>query len=109
MRYGWESKNFYRKWFGGNNELEEYFPGAVIDPLQGPLTPMTQEFLDLFRHIIDIDKQYAKRIETHYKLFKEKIDKKSSKQAPITNANRNAAGQKIRRNDSMSLLKWKKI
>lgn len=99
LRYGWESKNFYKKWFGGSNELEDYFPGVVIDPLQGPLTPLTQEFLELFTHILEIDKPYAKRIETHYKLFKEKTSKKKSKHVPIAAANRNSSAQKIKRND----------
>lgn len=99
LRYGWESKSFYKKWFGGSNELEEYFPGVVIDPLQGPVTPLTQEFLRLFTHILEIDKPYAKRIETHYKLFKDKISKKQEKQTTIVNTSRNSLGQKIKRND----------
>ncbi|NCT57111.1 MAG: hypothetical protein GW760_05295 [Legionella sp.] len=99
LRYGWESKKFYKDWFGGSSELDEYFPGVVIDPLQGALTPMTEEFLELFKHILEQDKQYAKRIETHYKLFKEKISKKKNKQDTVAKVNRNALGQKIKRND----------
>lgn len=108
LRYGWESKKFYKKWFGDSNELEEYFPGVVIDPLQGPSTLLTQEFLELFKSILKVDKPYSERIEAHYKLFKEKIHKKSNKQVSITNTNRNATGQKIQRNDPCPCLSGRK-
>lgn len=99
LRYGWESKKFYRKWFGGSSELDEYFPGVVIDPLQGLSTPLTQEFLGLFKHVLEVDKQYAKRLETHYRLFKEKIGEKQNKPVPIASKKYDTLGQKINRND----------
>jgi hypothetical protein len=83
LRYGWESKKFYRDWFGGDNELAQNMPGAFIDPIMSPINAISKEFLELFTGIIRDDKRYAKRIETHYQLFKEKIQDKQNNQLPI--------------------------
>lgn len=99
LRYGWESKKFYRAWFGGENELEENMPGTYIDPIMSPHNSISNEFLKLFTDIIRDDKRYAKRIETHYKMFKEKIKVNQKQKSAIQNTIRNSSGEKVGRNN----------
>lgn len=82
LRYGWESKRFYKKWFSGDNELAQHFPGVFLDTGMSPRNAMSQAFLTLFKQMIRNDPGYAKRIEVHYDLFKEKIQAKQMQQTP---------------------------
>ncbi len=97
LRYGWETKKFYRDWcYGQDNELAQNFPGTCIDFLS-PQNPISKEFLSIFTKIIKNDQPYAKRLETHYQMFKEKIDNKP-KLKLIKNATYSSAS-KVGRND----------
>jgi hypothetical protein len=99
LRYGWKSKKFYSKWFGGSdNELTQNFPGTYMD-LYSPHNAISEKFLTLFTEIIQDDQRYAKRIETHYQMFKEKIQEKPNKSPIIKNVIRNSSGTKVGRND----------
>lgn len=98
LRYGWESKKFYREWFGGDNELAQNMPGAFIDSLMSPYNLASKEFLALFNQLIKDDQKYAKRIEAHYRMFKEKIDS-PKKKSLIQNVTRDSSGKKVGRND----------
>lgn len=80
LRYGWEPRKFYRDWMGDKNELTEHMPGAFIDVMQSPNDLAAQEFLSVFMHMIKNDKQYAKRIETHYQMHKDETDNEEKPQ-----------------------------
>jgi len=48
--------------------------GVLFDPPTND--PLKQEFLKIFQEIIQYDKKYAKRLETHYFMFKEAMQQK---------------------------------
>ena len=74
LRYGWETKDFYIDWMGGANELTDLMPGPFIDTMHSPNNDLVaKEFLDVFTHMIQNDKKYVKRIETHYQMYKFKV------------------------------------
>lgn len=75
LRYGWESKKFYKEWCGADNELAQNFPGVFID-MFSPYNDISKNFLKIYTDLIKKDRQYAKRIEKHYQMFKEKIENK---------------------------------
>ena len=80
LRYGWESKDFYIDWMGDENELTELMPGPFIDTMYSPNDLVAEEFLSVFMHMIQNDKQYVKRIETHYQMHKDEIDNEEKPQ-----------------------------
>ena len=106
LRYGWEPKEFYLDWMGDENEFTENMPGAFIDPAHSPNDLAAQEFLSVFTHMIENDKKYAKRIETHYQMYKYVIDAEDfeeEKSRPYRLPNK-----KIGRNDPCSCGSGKK-
>ena len=80
LRYGWEPRKFYRDWMGEKNELTEQLPGAFIDTMVSPNNLAAQEFLSVFTNMIQNDKQYANRIETHYQMYRDAIDSEEKPQ-----------------------------
>lgn len=107
VRYGWESKKFYRDWMGGEerSEFTENLRDSFIDTMISPNDLVAQEFLFIFKNMIKDDKKYAKRIETHYRMYKDVIEKEKKPQ-PYQ-----LSGEKVGRNDPChcgSGLKYKK-
>ncbi|MFI0347591.1 MAG: hypothetical protein ACH346_02295 [Chthoniobacterales bacterium] len=74
LRYGWESKKFYCDWMGAEDRFAKAMSGISLDT-QSPYNEMSKEFLELFTDMIKNDALYAKRIQTHYRMFKEVVDK----------------------------------
>jgi hypothetical protein len=76
IAYGWESREFYRKWLRMDNP-------QVIRELQGPVlndgSPQSKyapAFLKLVKDVILSDPAYSERLKWHYQMFKEKVDPK---------------------------------
>ncbi|MFZ5909984.1 MAG: hypothetical protein ACOYYU_08215 [Chloroflexota bacterium] len=76
IAYGWESADFYRKWWKGNDS-------NVIRELQGPIlndgSPQSKyapAFLRLVKDVVLSDPAYVERLKRHYQIFKEKVDPK---------------------------------
>lgn len=91
FRYGWESKKFYCDWMGDEDDVAKAMSGISLD-IQSPYNQISEEFLELFTDIIKNDVLYAKKIQTHYRMFKEAVDKqhKQSEHSSFhTNAGRN--------------------
>ena len=92
IAYGWESRKFYEKWFGGNDSM-------AINEMMGVKlnTASTQckyapELMKIIEGILKNDPAYVERVKKHYKLFREKVDK-DNKPEPfkaITIVDRNA-------------------
>lgn len=78
LNYGWESEEYYKNWWGKNHFLYKPMSGVVFDPPTND--PLKNEFLKIFQDIIQTDKKYANRIETHYLMFKEAMKMKKVKQ-----------------------------
>jgi len=76
IAYGWESREFYLRWFGMDNP-------QVIRELQGPIlndgSPQSKyapAFLKLVKDVVLSDPAYIARLKRHYQMFKEKVDPK---------------------------------
>ena len=74
IAYGWESRKFYEKWFGGNDSM------AINEMMGIKLNTASHqcEFAPELLHIIENilkDPAYVERIKRHYKLFRDKVDK----------------------------------
>lgn len=73
IAYGWESREFYVKWFGRDDP-------PIIEELQGPaLNSLSRQseiapaVLEMVRAILQ-DKHYVARLKRHYKMFKATVD-----------------------------------
>jgi len=76
IAYGWESPEFYAQWMKDDSP-------EVITELQGPILNMgspqsslAPAILGIVKDIILQDIAYIERIKTHYKMFRDKIDRK---------------------------------
>lgn len=76
INYGWESKEFYKKWFGGP-EGDDYYKlmsGVSLEP--HPNGAVTNALLEIFKEVLNNDIAYAKRIESHYWKLKDAAQEK---------------------------------
>ena len=71
INYGWESLEFYRRW-GGSWVAGSDAKDPFLDPLN-PQTPYSPALLNLFRLLLQ-SPEYARRIQTHYRIFRETVD-----------------------------------
>ena len=78
VAWGWEKPAFYAKWLG-DDDLN-----AVVD-LKGPIlnlpspqTALAPAILELARNLLLRDPDYVARIKRHYRLFRDKVDGKST-------------------------------
>lgn len=71
INYGWESVEFYEQW-GGPWVTAATANGPFLDPLN-PQTPYAPALLNLFRHLLQ-SPDYARRIQTHYEIFRQTVD-----------------------------------
>ena len=81
IAYGWETKKFYAKWFGGDDP-------DIIKGLQGPVLnlgseqgPFAKQLLKLVKNILR-DKEYVERIKKHYQMFKAEVKAESKEKKP---------------------------
>lgn len=77
IAYGWESPEFYAEWVGDDDP-------ASIRELQGPvlnrMSPQSRHapaILELVRDVVLQDRAYVERLETHYRMFRTRVDEKS--------------------------------
>jgi hypothetical protein len=72
ISYGWENPDFYRKWEGAGSDPID-LKGPYLDPLN-PQTRYSPALLNLFRFVLQ-SPEYVERLERHYQLFRESLDK----------------------------------
>ncbi len=76
IAYGWESMDFYRKWFGQNDpQIIRELKGPVLNP-GSPQSKYASAVLKLVKDVVLSDPAYIERLERHYQMFKEKVDPK---------------------------------
>ena len=75
INYGWENIEFYKKW-GGSSVTAANSKGPFLDPMN-PQTPFSPALLNLFRLLLE-SPDYASRIQTHYRIFRQTVDKDHS-------------------------------
>ena len=80
IAFGWESKDFYAKWFGAD-ESSLFWDPNMLDELKGPClntcspqSQYAQEVLRLVTRDALEDRVYVERLKRHYKAFKRKIE-----------------------------------
>ena len=74
--YGWERPEFYAKWMGDDDtEIIKDLQGPILN-MGSPQSGLAPAILRIVKDIILQDSAYIKRIKTHYKMFRDKIDKK---------------------------------
>ncbi len=76
INYGWETEEFYRKWFGifpdeEGEAMARDVTGAGLD-LINPQSPFADYFLDLFREMVRSDADYVQRFSRHYEAFRKR-------------------------------------
>jgi len=76
IAYGWESAEFYAKWYRHNDpEIIRQMQGPILNP-GSPQSPLAPALLAKVRDILLADPEYVARLQRHYRLFKEKVDPK---------------------------------
>jgi hypothetical protein len=76
IAYGWESREFYVKWFGEDDPTvirELQGPILNLASPQSPLAPMLLKQMDLVLR----DRNYVERLKRHYTMYKAAINRKA--------------------------------
>jgi hypothetical protein len=69
INYGWETIDFYERWFHGDRAGAADMAGATLDPLNEQ-SEHSDGLLRLFRDVVLRDAAYVERLKRHYRLFK---------------------------------------
>lgn len=75
ITWGWESKQFYIKWFGGNDkDIIKEMMGSRLNmwSVQSDIAP---KVLEMCRRLLLNDNAYTTRIKKHYDLFRNVLKK----------------------------------
>ncbi len=76
IAYGWENKSFYKKWMRDDDpETIRQLQGPVLN-IGSPQSELAPAILDMVKEVLLKDSAYVERIKTHYRMFRERIDKK---------------------------------
>ena len=74
--YGWESADFYKKWYKDDN------PDMIVE-MKGPALNLASQqskhapaILELVKNLLIKDKDYMERVKRHYNMFKADVDKR---------------------------------
>ncbi|MDQ6763253.1 MAG: hypothetical protein M3015_11580 [Bacteroidota bacterium] len=73
--YGWESESFYKKWMRSNDKTEAR---KLMKPLLNELSFQSvyaRKILSMFNSVLLPSTSYLARVKTHYKLFREIVDR----------------------------------
>lgn len=75
IAYGWESPEFYAKWMGDNDPEDIRRlkgPDLNLASYQSDLAPL---LLEMVQEVVLQDQAYIQRLKTHYRMFRQRIDK----------------------------------
>ncbi len=78
LSYGWESLEFYEKWYRAPSEE---ITGVTLAPTM-PQSKYADKLLELFKETLLNDPEYASRFPRHYRQFKAAITAKSRATKP---------------------------
>jgi hypothetical protein len=79
VAYGWESQEYYYKWFGGSDRS---FTSLAVKEMHGISLNMRSQQSELAPAILEVvrwalrDQAYVARLKRHYQIFKERVDAK---------------------------------
>lgn len=76
--YGWKSLDFYRKWMYAEdiNDRVREFKGPSLPAFYAHQTEYSPFWLNIFKNMIKTDKDYIRRLERHYNMFKKNVREK---------------------------------
>jgi hypothetical protein len=71
ITYGWESLGYYKEWMGGeeDDDMLTQFKGPAL-AIGASQSQFGGEWLRIFEDILQTDKEYANRLQRHYRLVK---------------------------------------
>ena len=76
IAYGWESKEFYARWMRNSDpETIRQLQGPVFN-IGSPQSKLAPAIMKVVEDILLQDELYLERIKTHYRMFRDKIDRK---------------------------------
>jgi len=76
IAYGWESPEFYAQWMGDNDpEIIRDLQGPVLN-MGSPQSNLAPAILKLVKDVVLQDRSYIERIKNHYRMFRDRIDRK---------------------------------
>jgi len=76
IAYGWESPEFYARWMRDDSpEVIEELKGPSLN-LASPQSNLAPAVLELVKESLLQDKLYVERIKKHYRMFRDKIDRR---------------------------------
>lgn len=75
IAFGWESKEFYAKWFGCDEDYSCLEDMAGWEILQAPLGKKSVEMFELLMSHLKNDKDFIAKTKRHYQAFKKIINK----------------------------------
>jgi len=76
IAYGWESRKFYARWMGDDDpEIIKALQGPILN-MGSPQSSSAPAILKIVKDIILQDSAYIERIKTHYRMFRDKVDRK---------------------------------
>jgi len=77
IAFGWESHKFYAKWLGDEDSyIISELKGPVLN-LSSPQSKISPAILNIVKNNILQDQPYIKRLQTHYKMFRKRIETES--------------------------------
>jgi hypothetical protein len=83
IAYGWESREFYAKWYRQNDpEIIQQMQGPILNP-GSHQSELASALLEKVREVLLTDPAYVARIKRHYQMFKEKVDPKHFRTASL--------------------------
>ncbi len=75
INYGWESDEFYIKWIGYDEDIEN-LRGPALAPPPALQTKLAPHLLKLFKEVVLKDGEYIKRLRRHYSMFRQAVETK---------------------------------
>jgi hypothetical protein len=75
ITYGWESTTFYRKWLGHSDPHDVIELKGPSLNLGSPQSVIAPALLELFRNVLLPDRAFIDRVKSHYRLFREAVEK----------------------------------
>lgn len=78
ITYGWENLTYYKEWMGGGDDdyILTQFKGPAL-AIGARQSQFAGELLRIFEDILQTDKEYANRLQRHYRLVKGFIKNKN--------------------------------
>lgn len=97
IAYGWESREFYAKWYRQNDpEIIQQMQGPILNP-GSPQSELAPALLEKTRDVLLVDSEYVARLKRHYQMFKEKVDPKHFRKASLPGSEVRPKSQKRKR------------